>query len=840
MVAAIDLRPHLSIVSGKEQEAWTRNIYSVYKRQGFGDFIPERWYLTPDHEVELAKSGITPLDAANAGICSVGPIYLEKLQVPGWRGTDAVLLYLYLGPWGEPYTWTADDGTVLPFCRAKLNKPSGNQKYTQPKGSPIFPYFPQLVSGRVTGWKNWGAAAKFDEQENPMPDSHPSTDAIITEGEKKALKACLEGFPTIGLGGVWNFRGDWGQVNGDLGKICERMRSVTIIYDNDCSTKPQVVLAANALLKGLVEGEFSRQVQQTEILGRLRAIRDGVAPTTKPDTNGNIKDKLYWSLLPHTLAGDKIGLDDLLVTPRGAEILRNLLINKLPGIITIEDGKDKEGNPKRVSVHPAYTPEPMGDDWLVKHLPKHRQEHLRRVLTEAGMLLSNIVPIQGNYPYRWDTQSKVWRFMAEEEWDSMPLQIADQHGWVNRQSALMATCAGELLKHAQPAETMNPYGLIGFLNGDYNPETGELLPIRPEHRLSNRVNVEWVPGAGCTQFLNWLNWMWGKDSLQHQVQLFRAALRWTLEPKVGGKKYGAYRNSIEAIFGLVGPVGRGKGSLLDVLWQILGDNAARSFSFLDCINPNAMADLVGKQCAIDSDQKGRLNEVAIGALNKIASNEPLPVKLLYKNTGHARLNTVLWFAANRMPQAPSNAEDTEGWLRRFIPFVCERKPDKRDPSFLEKIYRELPGIIQWVWAMPIDEAVETLRHFQESDIPDDQMLDRLECHTIYLWLSELLSNLSDKDIQDSRIVDTVTIPLRDEQVVVKDGSILAKYKQLHNAYTYWCEVNREKHPFGLSRFVDQLRAMGVTDTTVGGRQNRQRFARIPVEAIDWTALVTGG
>ena len=838
MIAAIEPRLQLlPVSSAKHQMAWERDIYDVYARQGLGEFLPERWHLEPQHQADLAKSGISAIDAASAGICSVGPMYLELLGIPVGRSAEPLLVFFYLDPWGTPYTWESSEGDRIPFCRAKLNRPQGSQKYTQPGGSGIFPYFPQLAPRRQTGWSSWGHAAQLDEQEHSF-SPYPTTDAEITEGEKKALKATLEGFPCIGLGGVWNFKGAWGGVHSDLGLICDRMRSLTLVYDNDCSTKPQVAQAANALLKGLVEGQFSEQQKTEEAQAKLRSIRNGGTPAKAEP--GAIADRLFWTLLPQTLAGDKIGLDDLLVQPRGPELLRGLLENRLPGVVTIEDGKDKEGNPKRVSVHPSYLAEPLGDSWLVKHLPKHKQEHLRRTLTEAGMVLSHVIPIQGNYPYRWDTQAKIWRFMSKEEWESLPLEIADRHRWVNRQGGLMATCAAELLKHAQPAEAMNPQGLIGFLNGDYNPATGELLPICPEHYLTNRVNVEWVPGAGCTQFLRWLGWMWEKESLAHQPQLFRAALRWTLEPKIGGKKYGSYGNSVEAIFGLVGPAGRGKGSLLDVLWRILGDNAAKSFSLLDCINPNAMADLVGQQCCIDTDQKGRLNEVAIGALNKIASNEPLPVKILYKDAGQARLNTVLWFAANRMPQAPSNAEDTEGWLRRFIPLICERKPERRDPAFLERIYRELPGIVQWIWGLPISEAATILRDYQESDLPDEQLLDRLECHTIYLWLNEVLGALSDKDIEDSHHIDSVTVAIRDEQAPVKNGYVLAKYKQLHNAYTYWCEVNRERHPFGLARFVEQMRAIGVVETQVGSSRSRQRFAKIPVENIDWAALITGG
>lgn len=455
------------------------------------------------------------------------------------------------------------------------------------------------------------------------------------------------------------------------------------------------------------------------------------------------------------------------------------------------------------------------------------------------MILSNIMPVQSGHPYKWDKSRRIWRQMSREEWDAFPLAIADRHRWFNRRQALIGTCSAELLKHAQPREQFNPKMLVGFANGDYDPQTGQLLPIRPEHLLLNRIDVEWVPGAGCSHFLAWLDWMWSKPSLAHQVKLFQAALRWTLEPKRADKKFGAYSNSVEAIFGLVGPAGRGKGSLLEVLLNLLGENAVRSFSLGDSANPNALAKLVGCQACIDTDQKGHLNELTIGALNKLASNEPLEIKILYKDISQARLGTVAWFAANRIPQTPSNVEDNEGWQRRFVPFICERKPESRQSAFLERILRELPGIVQWAWDMPVAEATTLIREMQEADPDPELVQEELECHTIYCWLQETLATLTDKDIADSYVADAVSLTLLNEAVPVKDGALFAKtMKQLHGHYLYWCELNRERKPYGARRFGEQLRLLGATAVVIG--EHRNRCIRLPLTTIPWDSLITGG
>jgi hypothetical protein len=61
-----------------------------------------------------------------------------------------------------------------------------SQRYAQPPHSGVCAYFPCT--------ENWEKISKDTAQ-----------GLIFTEGEFKAAAACDNGFPTIGLGGVWNF-----------------------------------------------------------------------------------------------------------------------------------------------------------------------------------------------------------------------------------------------------------------------------------------------------------------------------------------------------------------------------------------------------------------------------------------------------------------------------------------------------------------------------------------------------------------------------------------------------------------------------------------------------------
>lgn len=100
-------------------------------------------------------------------------------------------------------------------------------RYGQPKNTGIQVYFPPLV--------DW---------ESVLAD--PTVPIIITEGEAKALTACLNGYICIALGGVYNFA-EAGQLVPVLANANWLKRPVALIYDSDAATNPDV-LAAEARL----------------------------------------------------------------------------------------------------------------------------------------------------------------------------------------------------------------------------------------------------------------------------------------------------------------------------------------------------------------------------------------------------------------------------------------------------------------------------------------------------------------------------------------------------------------------------------------------------------------
>lgn len=143
-------------------------------------------------------------------------------------------------------------------------------RYGQPKNTGIQVYFPPLV--------DW---------EDVLAD--PTRPIIITEGEAKAITACLNGYICIALGGVYNFA-EAGRLVPVLEQVNWLKRPVALIYDSDAATNPDVLAAEARLVDEL----------GTQRRAAIRIVR-------LPDEGG-----------------DKVGLDDFL-HKNGAEALDKLI-----------------------------------------------------------------------------------------------------------------------------------------------------------------------------------------------------------------------------------------------------------------------------------------------------------------------------------------------------------------------------------------------------------------------------------------------------------------------------------------------------------------------------------
>lgn len=182
---------------------------------------------------KLALSGLTMADAKKLGLDVLTELKTAALQ----RSFKAVcsLQFNYYDHDGQPMT---DWPKSKPFYRVRYLEvpptdfPSDEKpiRYVQPPETAPCAYFPMN--------QDWRQLIKDSSQ--PL---------IITEGELKAAKACKEGFPTIGLGGVYSWRSKHLGLTWlpSLECVVWVKRHVYICFDSDYRTNPMVCAALHEL-----------------------------------------------------------------------------------------------------------------------------------------------------------------------------------------------------------------------------------------------------------------------------------------------------------------------------------------------------------------------------------------------------------------------------------------------------------------------------------------------------------------------------------------------------------------------------------------------------------------
>jgi len=179
-------------------------------------------HMHPSHLADLRRSGLAEETIRAAGIYTVPPREIGKKL----GGGDAGVVSAY----AIPYPWVEGFERLRCFYDEGKTGP----KYRQPPGTTNHLYCPSTIN---------------------LAGAEP---LIIAEGEKKTLKLAQEGFPAVGIGGVWNWceraegynRPKQTKPIPDFDRVNWR-RTVTILFDSDGHDNRNVRLAAFRLAREL-------------------------------------------------------------------------------------------------------------------------------------------------------------------------------------------------------------------------------------------------------------------------------------------------------------------------------------------------------------------------------------------------------------------------------------------------------------------------------------------------------------------------------------------------------------------------------------------------------------
>lgn len=172
---------------------------------------------------KLETSGLTLDDAAELGITELA--YQDTAELEFFKPFKSMKI-VYFDVNGD------DTGffRIRYLVDAGMLKARNIGKYAQAPNTPPYAYFPLN--------QNWKEL--ITDTKKPI---------IITEGELKAAKACKEGFPTIGLGGVWSWKSSSRGIAflPELEAIDWKHRNVYICFDSDYYTNKGICDALQSL-----------------------------------------------------------------------------------------------------------------------------------------------------------------------------------------------------------------------------------------------------------------------------------------------------------------------------------------------------------------------------------------------------------------------------------------------------------------------------------------------------------------------------------------------------------------------------------------------------------------
>ncbi|MFN3763256.1 MAG: phage/plasmid primase, P4 family, partial [Anaerolineae bacterium] len=299
--------------------------------------------------------------------------------------------------------------------------------------------------------------------------------------------------------------------------------------------------------------------------------------------------------------------------------------------------------------------------------------------------------------------------------------------------------------------------------GTIDLRSGELRPHNPDDLITKIAPVDYIPDA---QAPTW-------EAFLHRIMDGNERLIAFLQRAVGYSLTGD--TSERVLFILYGTGANGKTTFLETLRALLGDYGIQAPADTLLVGrenavPNDIARLRGARfIAVSEISEGRrLAEVLVKSLT---GRDTITARFLYSEFFEFRPEGKIWLATNHKPII--RGTDKAIWDRiRLIPFTVTIPEAEQDKHLVEKLKRELPGILAW--------AVRGCLEWQTSGLGvPEEVRSATEAYR------------AEMDVIGAFIAD---------RCILSAGARV-KAGDLYEAYRKWCEENKEeplnKIAFGL-------------------------------------------
>jgi len=238
-----------------------------------------------------------------------------------------------------------------------------------------------------------------------------------------------------------------------------------------------------------------------------------------------------------------------------------------------------------------------------------------------------------------------------------------------------------------PADLDADPWLFNVQNGTLDLRTSKLRPHKRADKLTKLAPVEYDPAAKCPTFDRFILEI--MDNRPELVSYLARVFGYALTGNI----------SEQCFFLFYGRGANGKSTLLEAMRALLGDYASQAEfqTFLDRradqgIN-NDIAALRGARLVTASEANAgrRLNESMI---KQVTGGDPVTARFLYAEFFSYLPTFKLVLATNHKPRI--RGVDHAIWRRvRLVPFDVQIPADRQDPTLLDQLKAELPGILNW-------------------------------------------------------------------------------------------------------------------------------------------------
>lgn len=582
-------------------------------------------HIAPCHLDDLRKSGLSDATIEAAGIYTeYDPVRLAQIiKWKKWRKSAGQGLVFRYRDWnGELNGYAAIKPQNPGAIPDRAGKP---RKYLLPRNEPNRIYIPA----------------------NTLPAlKDPARELLITEGQKKALKADQEGFPCIALAGVWGWK-DGKKADRLIHELLQmdwKGKPVFIVYDSDLKDNEQVADAE------------SRLAAQLAALGAVvKVVR-----------------------LPSGPNGDKVGLDDFLVA-QGKDALWKLIAE-------------------------AQAPEPIdGEAERVHAETLDAMIEGRRYLREKAFHPDGhtLVSQRGVF-HAYD--GRKYREICDDEiratvWTHLdPSTFQIKRPVVGNIMEAIRALTMVPANRERPCWLDRPTGngkpetkYIAMQNGILDIEallTGSgqaVLPHSPKWYSTVCLPYPFDPAATCPKWLNVV-----ERNLEGDPQRIAVLQEWFGYCMVPD-------TSLQRLIAYTGDGGNGKSVACAVQTAVLGVDNVSSVSLENFAMRFQLHSTLGKLANI-IPEVGEIDRVAEGMIKAFTSGDRMQFERKQKDPFEAMPTARLVLATNNLPRF---TDRSSGMWRRIIimPFrvsiPAEEKVHGMDkPEWWEQS-GELPGIFNW-------------------------------------------------------------------------------------------------------------------------------------------------